>query len=166
VSTDAIVLLREDHLEIKRVFHQFEDAGHNAVATKNRLVDRMIELLTVHTYLENECVYPKVRELVPSLEPEILESLEEHHVADVLCVELAGMSAEQAHFDAKVMVLMENVRHHIDEEEHGWFPVVREALGRKPLQEIGAEMLQMRPNAPTRPSQPGALRKAVHALLA
>jgi hemerythrin-like domain-containing protein len=158
-------MLREDHLELKRVFREFEAAGENAVVTKQRLVDRMIEMLTVHTYLENECMYPRVRALVPDLNSEILESFEEHHVADVLCVELTAMTPDDEHFDAKVSVLMENVTHHIDEEENGWFPTVREALGRKALQEIGAQMQAMRPNAPTRPSQPGAVKKAVHALL-
>jgi hemerythrin superfamily protein len=165
VSTDAIVMLREDHDEVKRVFREFQAAGDNARATKARLVDKMIELLTVHTYLENECMYPQVRALVPDLNSEILESLEEHHVADVLCMELAAMSPDNEHFDAKVSVLMESVTHHIEEEETGWFPRVREALGRKTLQEIGAQMQQMRPKAPTRPSQPSALKKAVDAVL-
>jgi hemerythrin superfamily protein len=165
VSTDAIVMLREDHDAVKRVFREFQQAGDNAQATKARLVDKMLELLTVHTYLENECMYPQVRALVPELNSEILESLEEHHVADVLCMELAGMSPDHEHFDAKVSVLIENVTHHIEEEETGWFPQVREALGRKALQEIGAQMQQMRPTAPTRPSQPSALKKAVDAVL-
>jgi hypothetical protein len=42
---------------------------------------------------------------------------------------------------------------------------VREALGRNALQEIGQEMLEAREHAPRRPAQPGALKKAVHALL-
>jgi hemerythrin-like domain-containing protein len=158
-------MLREDHQELKRVFREFEAAGENAAVTKQRLVDRMIEMLTVHTYLENECMYPRVRALVPDLNSEILESFEEHHVADVLCLELTAMTPDDEHFDAKVSVLMENVTHHIDEEENGWFPTVRDALGRKVLQEIGAQMQAMRPDAPTRPSEPGALKKAVHALL-
>ena len=37
-------------------------------------------------------------------------------------------------------MLIENVEHHIEEEEQEWFPKVREGLGRKQLQEIGAEM--------------------------
>ena len=58
-------------------------------AAKGKLVDKMIELLTVHTYIENEVMYPRVRELLPDLEDDVLESYEEHHVADVLVVELA-----------------------------------------------------------------------------
>jgi hemerythrin-like domain-containing protein len=91
VSTDAIVLLKSDHKEILRTFRDFERAGDNAFATKGRLVKKMIELLTVHTYLENEVMYPRVRELLPELEDDVLESYEEHHVADVLVLELSGM---------------------------------------------------------------------------
>jgi hemerythrin-like domain-containing protein len=136
-STDAIVILKEDHREIKKLFSDFERAGESAAKTKQRLVDKMIELLTVHTYIENEVMYPRVRELLPDLEDDILESFEEHHVADVLVAELASMSASDERFTAKTMVLIENVRHHIDEEEQEWFPQVREGLGRKALQEIG-----------------------------
>ena len=129
MSTDAIVLLKNDHKEIRRTFESFEKAGENAAATKQRLVDKMIELLTVHTYLENEVMYPRVRELLPDLEDDILESYEEHHVADVLVVELSGMKADDERFTAKTTVLMENVRHHMDEEEQEWFPQVREGPG-------------------------------------
>jgi hemerythrin-like domain-containing protein len=165
MPTDAIVLLKEDHKEILKTFKDFEKAGENATATKGRLVDKMIELLTVHTYIENEVMYPRVRELLPDLKDDVLESYEEHHVADVLVVELAAMTPDAERFDAKATVLIENVRHHIEEEEQEWFPKVREGLGRKQLQELGAEMLEARKRAPKRPSQPSALKKTVDAIL-
>ena len=100
-------------------------------------MDKIIELLTVHTYIENEVMYPRVRELVPELEDDVLESYEEHHVADVLVMELAAMKPEDERFTAKTTVLIENVRHHIEEEEDEWFPKVREGLGRKVLTRSG-----------------------------
>ena len=165
MSTDAIVLLKDDHKEIRKVFKDFEDAGENAKATQGRLVDKMLELLTVHTYIENEVMYPRVRELRPDVEDDVLESYEEHHVADVLCMELAAMSPDDERFVAKTTVLIESVRHHMDEEEQEWFPQVREGLGRKQLQELGAQMLEAKEKAPRRPSQPSALKKAVDAII-
>ncbi len=165
MSTDAIVMLKNDHKEIRRLFRDFENAGEDAHATKGRLVDKMIELLTVHTYLENEVMYPRVRELLPALEDDVLESYEEHHVADVLVLELSGMTPESERFTAKTTVLIENVRHHMDEEEQEWFPQVRDGLGRKTLQEIGAEMERKRRKAPRKPSQPGAVKKVVDAVI-
>ena len=165
MSSDAIVMLKNDHKEILRTFREFEQAGDDAIKTKARLVDKIIELLTVHTYIENEVMYPRVRELVPDLEDDVLESYEEHHVADVLVMELAAMKPDDERFTAKTTVLIENVRHHIEEEEQEWFPDVRAALGRKTLQRLGEEMAQARTKAPRRPSQPSALKKTVDAVI-
>src|SRR5690349_3517906 len=166
MSNDAIVLLREDHQQLKRLFREFSDVGEAAYATKQKLADDIIELLTVHTYLENECMYPRMRELVPDVKDDILESYEEHHVADVLCTELAAMSSDDERFVPKMTVLIESVKHHIKEEEESWFPTVREQLGRKALLEVGEEMVALRSRAPRRPSQPSALKKAIDAVLA
>jgi hemerythrin superfamily protein len=158
-------MLKAEHKEIRKVFRDFEKAGDNATKTKGDLVARMIELLTVHTYLENEVMYPEVRRLVPELEDDVLESYEEHHVADVLVTELFAMSPDAERFDAKTTVLIENVTHHMDEEEQEWFPKVREALGRKQLSELGERMLEARAAAPRSPAQPSALKKTIDAVL-
>ncbi len=165
MSTDAIVLLKKDHKEILRAFTDFEKAGPDAQVRKGQLVEKIIELLTVHTYIENEVMYPRVRTLLPELEDDVLESYEEHHVADVLVMELVALKPDAERFTAKTTVLIENVRHHIEEEEQEWFPQVREGLGRKALQEIGAEMLEAKKKAPRSPSQPSALKKTVDAVI-
>jgi hemerythrin superfamily protein len=165
MSTDAIVLLKADHKEVRQLFRQFEAAGERATKAKADLVAKMIELLTVHTYIENEVMYPEVRRLLPELEEDILESFEEHHVADLLCMELYGMSAEAERFDAKTTVLIENVTHHMQEEEDEWFPKVREGLGRKQLSELGKQLLEAKAKAPHLPAQPSALKKTLDAVL-
>ena len=158
-------MLKDDHKRIRKVFRDFQAAGDEAHVRKGKLVDTMIELLTQHTYIENEVMYPRVRALLPELEDDVLESYEEHHVADVLVVELAAMKPADERFDAKTTVLIENVQHHMDEEEQDWFPKVREGLGRKQLQQIGEEMVAAKKKAPKRPSQPSALKKTVDAVL-
>src|ERR1041384_7501881 len=117
MSTDAIVVLKEDHKNVKRLFKEFQAAHDGPADRKAKIVEQILTELTVHTYLENEVMYPEVRKLLPDLEDDVLESYEEHHVADVLCMELASMSPADEHFDAKVSVLIENVTHHIEEEE-------------------------------------------------
>jgi hypothetical protein len=61
------------------------------------------------------------------------------------------MSPEHERFDAKMTVLIESVRHHVEEEEQEFFPQVREALGRKTLAELGDLLAQAKKTAPTRP---------------
>jgi hemerythrin superfamily protein len=159
-------MLKADHARVRKLFAEFQRAGDRAVKAKGELVGRILEELTVHTYLENEVMYPEVRRLVPDLEDDVLESYEEHHVADILCFELSTMDAGDERFDAKTTVLIESVTHHIEEEEQDWFPKVRQALGRKELQAIGARMAELRPKAPRKPAQPSALKKAIDAVIA
>jgi hypothetical protein len=111
MSTDAIVLLTADHKEIREQFRRF---------AKGKIVDKIIELLMVHTYIENEVMYPEVRTLLPDLEGDVLESYD--HVADVLVAELAAMTPDTERFDSKATVLIENVTHHMDEGEKDWSP--------------------------------------------
>jgi len=166
VSTDAIVVLKEDHKEMRRLFKAFQEAEEGPAARRQKLVNEILEALTVHTYLENEVMYPEVRKLLPDLEDDILESYEEHHVADVLCAELFAMDAGDERFNAKTTVLIENVLHHVEEEEQEWFPKVREALGRKKLQEIGERMIALRADAPRKPTDPKAIKKSLDAVTA
>jgi hemerythrin superfamily protein len=165
MSTDAIVALKADHKEIRRLFREFQATGERAVKKKGKIVNDILRALTVHTYIENEVMYPGVRALLPDLEDDLLESYEEHHVADVLCMELAGMPADAERFDAKTSVLIETVTHHIEEEERDWFPKVRARLGRKQLSEIGARLEEARQKAPTTPAQPSALKKTIDAVI-
>ena len=156
MSTDAIVLLKADHKEIREQFRRFTAAGENAAAAKGKIVDKIIELLTVHTYIENEVMYPEVRTLLPDLEDDVLESYEEHHVADVLVAELAAMTPDAERFDAKTTVLIENVTHHMDEEENDWFPKVRAGPG--PQTAAGPRREDDRAEE-DRPDQPGATQR-------
>jgi hemerythrin superfamily protein len=148
---DAIAMLRADHREVERLFKQFEKAGPNAHATRRQIVDKIIEELSVHAVIEEQVFYPAVREAVPDSEDVVLESLEEHHIVKWTLSELERMAPEHERFVPKTTVLIESVRHHVEEEEDELFPQVREVLKRKRLQEIGEAMAKAKDVAPTRP---------------
>jgi hemerythrin superfamily protein len=144
-------MLKADHKTVEKLFKSFEKAGHQARKTKRDLVDHMIQELSVHAAIEEQVFYPAVRRLVPDEEATTLESLEEHHIVKWVLSELEGMDAGHERFDAKVTVLMDLVRHHVEEEESDLFPAVRAAVGRKPLMEIGDSLEQAKRVAPHRP---------------
>jgi hemerythrin superfamily protein len=155
---DAITLLKEDHQKVRKLFSDFEGLGDNAHKTKRELVDKMIEELTVHAYIEEKFFYPAARELEAKdggEEPEELvkEAEEEHAQVKTLLAELEGMSPEDEYFDAKVTVVIDNVRHHAEEEEEQMFPKVRDGMGRNELQELGDRMERAKQEAPKLPSQ-------------
>jgi hemerythrin superfamily protein len=165
VSSDALVLLREDHKRIRALFKDFQAAADRSAERREKIVARIAEELTVHTHIENDVFYPRVRALVPDLEQDILESLEEHHLADVLTAELAALKAEDERFEAKTTVLIETVTHHITEEEQDCFPKVRAALSRTQLREIGEALIQARSDAPRSPARTEPSKKGTDAVL-
>ena len=148
---DAIVLLKNDHKTVEKLFKQFEKAGDDAKAAKRELVDQIVEELSVHAYIEEQIFYPQARTAAPDTEDHVLESLEEHHIVKWVLEELRDMDPSDERFDAKVTVLMENVRHHVEEEEQDWFPEVRKAMGRKRLQELGEQLEKAKVDAPRQP---------------
>ena len=164
MSTDAIVILRDDPKEVRALFPEFQKDG-TTNRRKGTIVEKVIELLTVHTYIENEVMYPQVRALLPELEEDVLESYEEHHVADLLVMELMLLKPGDERFEAKTTVLIENVTHHMDEEEQEWFPKLRAALGRKQLSDLGEQLIAAKKKAPHSPAQPSALKKTIDAVI-
>jgi hemerythrin superfamily protein len=148
---DAITLLRNDHKTVERLFKRFEKAGDGALVEKRAIVDRIVEELSIHATIEEQVFYPVARATVPGTEDVALESLEEHHIVKWVLSELDGMDPAAERFDAKVTVLIENVRHHVEEEEGEFFPKVRNELGRKALGEIGEALERAKSAAPTHP---------------
>jgi len=148
---DAITLLKDDHRAVEDLFKRFEKAGEKAYAEKRAVVDRIIESLSKHAAIEEQLFYPVVRATVPATEDIALESLEEHHIVKWVLSELDRMAPDDERFDAKVTVLIENVRHHVKEEEGEFFPLVRNELGRNALDDLGEAMATAEKVAPTHP---------------
>ena len=148
---DAIVLLKSDHKEVEKLFKQFEKLGDTAYTQKRQIVDQVIEALSMHAAIEEQFFYPAVRKEAEEIQDVVLEGLEEHHIVKWTLKELESMSPEEERFTPKMKVLMESVRHHVEEEEGEMFPKVREAMGRKALTELGDTLAQAKIAAPTRP---------------
>jgi hemerythrin superfamily protein len=148
---DAITLLKEDHRTVEKLFKQFEKTTERASATRKKLVREIITELSVHAAIEEQVFYPAVRQLVSDQEDMALESIEEHHVVKWILSELDGRDPGDERFEPKVTVLIELVRHHVEEEEQELFPAVRSALKRKTLNEIGDALAAAKRIAPTKP---------------
>ncbi len=123
-AAEVLDLLRADHHRVKQLFEEFEAATESE--EKQRIVKETIKALQQHSYVEENVLYPA---FMPTLDEEQLmhEALEEHHVVHLLVAELKKMKPDDARYDAKFIVLAENVRHHIKEEEGEMFPQVEES---------------------------------------
>ncbi len=152
---DAITTLKDDHQRVEKLFKEYEDTTDRAIKTRQRLVDEITELLSVHAEIEELVLYPAARALSDDADATALERLEEHHLVKVVLAELQKLDPEDERFHPKVQVLIENVRHHVEEEETELFPELRAAFGRNDMKELGEAMEKARSWVPTRP-HPGA----------
>ena len=84
VGQDAVSLLSADHEEVRQLFEEYDDLVDREASDedKQEVADEICILLTVHASLEEEIFYPAAREAVPETKDHVLESVEEHHVAE------------------------------------------------------------------------------------
>jgi hemerythrin superfamily protein len=152
---DAIAVLKADHKTVEQLFKRYEKAGDGAAKQKRKLVDEIIVELSKHASIEEQVLYPWAREYIEGGDDEVLEAIEEHHVVKWLLWELEDLSPQDERFDAKVAVMMENVRHHVKEEENELFPDLRDVATRAELLELGNALRAAKRRAPTRPHPRG-----------
>lgn len=133
-SVSALDLLEEDHQQVDGFFDEYETLED--VGEKERMALKICLALTVHAQIEEEIFYPAAREAIERAEL-IDEAIVEHASAKQLIAEIEEMDANDELYDAKVKVLGEQVRHHVEEEEDELFPQIEsseldlEALGKK-----------------------------------
>lgn len=138
-TTDAIALLVEDHKKIRKLFKDFEKLKEvdGSDEAKVALATKICSELTVHAQVEEEILYPAVREAID--DDDLMDEAEvEHTGAKDLISQLKDMKPGDDHYDAKVTVLGENIEHHIDEEEGEMFPEAKKA--KLDMMELGKQI--------------------------
>jgi hemerythrin-like domain-containing protein len=136
---DALTLLRRDHEKVKALLKELEPTTERAVKTRSELFNRIKSELTVHEIIEEEIFYPTLKQH-PKARDIVLEGYEEHNVVDTLMSELEALSVEDETWGAKAKVMIENIEHHIEEEEGEMFDKARQVFDRDELEQLGRAM--------------------------
>jgi len=125
-ANDAISLLKADHRQVEQWFDQFESTRSDS--RKQELARRICQALEVHTQIEHEIFYPAFLEA--TVEEDIHHEAEvEHNAAKKLIAEIKASGPDDDYYDAKVTVLSEMIKHHVNEEEKrdGMFAKARQS---------------------------------------
>lgn len=148
---DALMLLKQDHQTVEELFQRFEQSSERALKSKKQLADRIVRELAIHSAIEEQLFYPAIRAQDEELNRMVLKSLEEHHIVKWTLNELEKTGIEDERFLAKVLVLIENVREHVKEEERKLFPLVKRAMSRDDLEVLGENLAELKKIVPTHP---------------
>lgn len=137
---DAIKLLKKDHDSVKRLLKKLPEAP---AGQREQLLAQIGEEIKAHSRIEEEIFYPAFVEAVQKKDRDLyFEAREEHHVVDLVLLELQEPSLSDERFKAKATVLQELVEHHIKEEEKEMFPKAKKALSKEEIGHLGERMAQ------------------------
>jgi iron-sulfur cluster repair protein YtfE (RIC family) len=139
---DAIEMLKADHEKVLDLFKQYTTTSDEH--TKRGIAEDVFFELEIHAQLEEQIFYPAFEEEADAEgEGLVEEARKEHQAVQELIEELRELATQDKQFDAKFRELMENVEHHIEEEETEMFPQAEEALAEQ-VEELGAEIRELK----------------------
>jgi len=135
----ALELLMSDHRKVEDLFEQFEQEKDSDEGTRREIAQQICAELTIHAQVEEELFYPWLREQLEDDDMEMVEEAQvEHNTAKDLIAQIEGATDIDEVYNAKVKVLSEYIKHHVQEEENEIFPEVRDE--HEELDELGQEM--------------------------
>jgi hemerythrin superfamily protein len=137
---NAIDMLEQDHRMVEELFAAIEDT--NDASKREELFAELADVLALHAAIEETVFYPACKS--EDTEDRLLEALEEHLQAKRLLADLLDMDPMDEVFMAKISVLKESIRHHVEAEEGEIMPAARRLLGEDMLLALGNEMIVRR----------------------
>ncbi len=134
---NAIELLKKDHQKVKELFDEYDESTD---ARRREIAQTIFQELEMHSRVEEDIFYPAFRAKSDKGGKELVKhSFEEHQEVEDLISELRDMDMSDPDFDDKFQELVEDVEHHIDQEESEMFPVAQNALGNQ-LDQLAKEI--------------------------
>lgn len=147
---DALTLIINDHRIVDQLFTEYESASDSDV--KLRLVAKMIEELTVHAWVEERELYPVIERKLDNGEELSQHAVQEHNEAREVLADLERTKVSDKAFDEKVRELIDDVRHHVEEEESDLLPALGDKLNKSDMQDLAMRIKQAKSTAPVSPS--------------
>jgi hemerythrin superfamily protein len=136
---NALDLLKQQHEEVTKLFKQFKKLEEGGTAERRELFVMIADRLSAHATIEEQYFYPSIK--AENTEELLREAVEEHLAVKRILADLLEMDPRDENFNAKMTVIMENVEHHIEEEETELFKLVRKVLSEDQLLALGVQMM-------------------------
>jgi hemerythrin-like domain-containing protein len=135
---NIVSVLRKDHQKVKDLLKKIEKTTLSR--QRQKLFTELVKNLTPHEDFEEKKFYPMLIQ-AKKQKTKVMESYEEHHVADFIISELKKTPINSDIWKAKFSVLKENLQHHIREEEAELFPYANKKISKLELKQIAERYL-------------------------
>src|SRR5437867_8553178 len=137
---NVLKLLKKDHSDVQSLFSKFDHSGKSSHEKKGELFEKIKRELQIHSRAEEEIFYPALKSLNGDGRRLISEALKEHRDVDELLTQISRLTPADKNFDEKMETLIENVDHHVEEEEGEIFRFAEENCSEEQLDELGRQI--------------------------
>src|SRR5215831_212428 len=135
---NVLKILKKDHSTVQTLFSKFDRAGRTAYEKKGELFEKIRRELQLHLRAEEEIFYPALKAMNGEGRRLISEAVKEHKDMNDLLIQISRLKPADKNFDEKMETLIENVDHHVEEEEGEIFRFAEENFSEDQLEELGA----------------------------
>ena len=132
---NVIDVLMQQHREAEQMLTQLKGTGGENVA----LLETAGQDLRIHMKLEEDLLYPFLRNNIPNGNELMAEANKEHSEAKEAIATCESNTG--AAFESALQELTEGIEHHVEEEEGEIFPKMRENIDAQKLEQFGQEVL-------------------------
>ncbi|HET9893854.1 MAG TPA: hemerythrin domain-containing protein [Streptosporangiaceae bacterium] len=155
---DVFEVLRTDHEQVKAMLEALESSPGSAqgasdpvLQARGELATRLVMESSKHEAAEEQYFWPVVREQVSDGDELASEAIRQEEEAKEILDKIEKLDASQAEFDELLAVLTPATRKHIEFEETKVWPLLRQALDARQVNELGGQVARAEELGPTRP---------------
>ena len=144
MGMDALTLVRQDHRKIEGLLERCEQlAGNEDRQERDVLLGQLLSAIRRHIDQEESILYTIFRERGRRAEADLApldRAVEQHRLIERLAGELADAGSDGTTLKAKLTVLAEQVRTHLDEESAHVLTAIEDLIDDDTLIELGHRM--------------------------
>jgi hemerythrin-like domain-containing protein len=144
MAMDAMTMVRQDHRKIEGLLERVEQlAGNEDRHERDVLLGQFLSAIQRHIDQEESILYTIFRERARRAEVDLApldRAVEQHRLIERLTSELADAGSDDTTLKAKLTVLAEQVRTHLDEESAHVLTAIEDLIDDDTLIELGHRM--------------------------
>lgn len=137
---NALKLLKKDHSAVQSLFAKFERTARASHERRNEIFGQVRRELQLHMRAEEEIFYPAVKAFNGNGRNLASEAIKEHKDIDQLLMQISRLKPSDKSYEEKVETLIENVEHHVYEEEGEIFRLTEENCSSEELEDLGRQI--------------------------
>jgi hemerythrin-like domain-containing protein len=144
MGMDALTLVREDHRRLEALLERLERLDGDD-GDREALLGQLRSAIRHHLDQEESILYTIFRERARRAEMDLTSldrALEQHRMVERLSDELADGGHDSTARQAKLTVLVEQVRTHLDDEDSSVLTAIEDLIDDDTLMELGRRMEQ------------------------